>query len=174
MGNNCCVCRNDIDEGNLGEKLQNSNQKTRKTKIQLNSIEHNNTNSINANLTGNFDLQQTNNDTINKDPDSKIPINPPKVPRDKIPDNIINSKKKLKLIIKQSKYLLEGREYIINPGGLIGSRRNAKDGITIFGDFSVSKICKKNTKIYLFYRVTTKMILNFLKKNQKLVKVMLK
>ena len=141
MGNNCCVCnnRNGIDEGNLGEKLKNPNQKTRETRIQLDNIDHNNTNSMNANLTANFDLL-TNNDTINKDPDTKIPINHPRVPRDKIPDSIINSKKKLKLIIKQSKYLLEGREFIINPGGLIGGRRNAKDGITIFGDFSVSKI----------------------------------
>ena len=78
-----------------------------------------------------------NNDTTQKDPDSQIPINPPKVPHNKIPDSIINSKKKLKLIIKQSKYLPEDKELIINAGGLVGSPRNAKDGITFFGDVGV-------------------------------------
>ena len=34
----------------------------------------------------------------------------------------------------------EGREFIINAGGLVGSPRNAKDGITIFGDVGVNKI----------------------------------
>ena len=72
-----------------------------------------------------------------KDPDNQIPINPPKVPHDKIPESIINSRKKLKLIIIQSKYLSEGREFLINAGGLVGSPRNAKDGITIFGDSGV-------------------------------------
>ena len=82
-------------------------------------------------------MQKNNNEKSIKDPDNQIPINPPKIPQDKIPDSIINTRKKLKLIIKQSKYLSEGREFIINAGGLVGSPRNAKDGITIFGDAGV-------------------------------------
>jgi len=144
MGNNCCECNNriGIDDGNLGEKSKNKIQQIKEDKIQYTYKENINTNSINVNLTGNYDLQQTNNVTIQKDPDFQIPIKPPKVPHDIIPDNIINSRKKLKLIIIQSKYLCEGREFIINAGGLIGSRRNLKNGITIFGDYSVSNIYK--------------------------------
>ena len=50
------------------------------------------------------------------------------------------SKNKLKLIIKQSKCLLEGKEYIINSLGLIDSKNknNYLDGIVIFGDINVS------------------------------------
>ena len=144
MGNNCCECnnRNGIDDGNLGGRAKNNIEQIRESKMQFNYKENinNNTNSINANLTGNYDLQQTNNDTTQKDPDTQIPINPPKVPHDKIPDSIIKSRRKLKLIIRQSKYLPEGREFTINAGGLIGSPRNAKDGITIFGDVGVHYI----------------------------------
>lgn len=137
MGN-CCECNNNgIDLGNIGaNKLPYVNQLKRGDRVK------NQTNVTNKNNTGSgsclLDLQQTNNDTNQKDPDSQIPIKPPKVPHDKIPENIINSRKKLKLIIKQSKYLSEGREFIINAGGLVGSSRNARDGITIFGDVSVS------------------------------------
>ena len=140
MGN-CCECKNNntIDDGDLAGKIQYQSQITREDRIKSQNKEKNNTNSINGNLSGIIiDLQQTNNDTTQKDPDSQIPINPPRVPNDKIPDSIINSRKKLKLIIKQSKYLSEGREYIINAGGLVGSPRNAKDGITIFGDVGVN------------------------------------
>ena len=73
------------------------------------------------------------------DLDNNIPLNPPLYPNKIIPENIINSAKKLKLIILQSKYLTEGKEYIINAGGLLGSKRKAKDGITFFGDKSVRK-----------------------------------
>ena len=129
--------QNKIDDGNLGGKIQYQTQITRENRIKSQNKEINNTNSINGNLSGLLDLQQTNNDTGQKDPDNQIPINPPKIPHDKIPDSIINTRKKLKLIIIQSKYLSEGREFIINAGGLIGSPRNAKDGITIFGDAGV-------------------------------------
>lgn len=134
MGN-CCECNNNnaIDDGNLGGKIQI----TREDRIKSQNKDNYGTNSANGNLSGFIDLQQTNNDTTQKDPDSQIPIKPPKVPHDIIPDSIINSRKKLKLIIRQSKYLPEGRELIINAGGLIGSPRNAKDGITIFGDVGV-------------------------------------
>lgn len=152
MGNNCCECNNKngngIDEGNLGGKIKNENQQIRETKIQINSLEFNNTNSLNGNISDNFDLPQANNDTLRRNLDSKILTNPPRVPRDRIPDSIINSKKKLKLIIKQSKYLSEGRELIINAGGLVGSHHNKRDGITIFGDYSVSN--KKLINIIFF------------------------
>lgn len=138
MGN-CCECnKNSIDDGNIGGKIQYQNQITREDRFRSQSKDNFVPNSVNGNLSGFIDLQQTNNDTTQKDPDAQIPIKPPKVPHDKIPDSIINSKKKLKLIIKQSKYLSEGREFIINAGGLVGSPRNAKDGVTIFGDAGVN------------------------------------
>ena len=141
MGNWCkCNNNNAIDEGNLGGKMQYQSQVTREDRIRSQNRENYNTNSANGNLSGFIDLQQTNNDTTQKDPDTQIPINPPKVPHDKIPDSIIKSRRKLKLIIRQSKYLPEGREFIINAGGLVGSPRNAKDGITIFGDVGVHYI----------------------------------
>ena len=117
--------------------MQYKNQLTRDDRIKSQNRDSNNTNSINDNLSGILDYQPTNNDKIQKDPYNQIPLNPPKVPNDRIPDSIINTRKKLKLKIIQSKYLSEGREFIINAGGLIGSPRNAKDGITIFGDAGV-------------------------------------
>ena len=137
MGTCCEYNRNNIDDGNLGGKIQYQTQITRDDRIKTQNREINNSNSVGDNLSGILDLQQTNNERGPKDPDNQIPLNPPKVPHDKIPDSIINTKKKLKLKIIQSKYLSEGREFIINPGGLIGSPRNAKDGITIFGDVGV-------------------------------------
>lgn len=56
-----------------------------------------------------------------------------KLPTSKIPPYIIKTKKHLQLTIFESKFLPEGKVLIINPGGLIGSERNAQDGITIFG-----------------------------------------
>ena len=140
MGTCCEYNRNNIDDGNLGGKIQYPTQITRENRIKSQNKDINNTNSINGNLSGILDFQQTNNETGKKDPDNQIPINPPKIPNDKIPDNLINSRKKLKLIIIQSKYLSEGREFLINAGGLVGSPRNAKDGITIFGDSGVNII----------------------------------
>ena len=49
------------------------------------------------------------------------------------------SKKKLKLKILQSKCLVEGKTYIINSLGLIESKNNHNDGLTIFGDENVYK-----------------------------------
>ena len=135
MGN-CFECnKNEIDYKNMIGKIQI----TKEEKINKQNKD-NNSNSGSGNLSALIDIQQSNNDRIRKCPDSQIPINPPKVPHDRIPDNIIESKRKLKLIIVQSKYLTEGKELIINAGGLIGSLRNAKDGITIFGDAYVNHI----------------------------------
>lgn len=140
MGN-CCECNhNGIDDGNLGGKIKYQAQVSREDRIKSQNNDNYNNNSPNENISGFVDLQQTNNDTTPRDQDSQIPNKPPKVPNDRIPDSIINSKKKLKLIIIQSKYLPEGRELLINAGGLVGSPRNAKDGITIFGDIGVKHI----------------------------------
>ena len=51
--------------------------------------------------------------------------------------NYYISKKKLKIIIKQSKYLMEGKEYLINSLGLINQKNNYNDGLVIFGDTNV-------------------------------------
>ena len=146
MGNFCCENKN-IDEGNFrSEKYQinspimihekNSPNKiiNCETKINHKSLPNlseqnqaNNNSSIN-NTNNYYESNYTNN----------IPLNPPLIPNKTVTENIINSSKKLKLIILQSKYLPEGKEYIINAGGLIGSKRNAKDGVTYFGDISVS------------------------------------
>ena len=48
------------------------------------------------------------------------------------------SKTKLKLIIKQSKNLPEGKEYILNSLGLLINNENkTNDGLVIFGDKNV-------------------------------------
>ena len=134
MGNYCCEFnRNSVDDGNLGGKIQYHNQTDREDKLKMNNKDN-----TNSNLSEINEIQQIYGENYPKDLDSKIPNNPPKVPHDRIPDSIINTKKKLKLTIKQSKYLSEGREFIINPGGLVGIQRNDKDGITLFGDISVN------------------------------------
>ena len=137
MGTCCEYNRNNIDEGNLGGKIQYKNQLTRDDRIKSQNRDSNNTNSINDNLSALLDYQPTNNEKNQKDPYNQIPLNPPKVPNDRIPDSIINTRKKLKLKIIQSKYLSEGREFIINAGGLIGSPRKAKNNITIFEDAGI-------------------------------------
>ena len=130
MGNFCRECNaKNIDEGNLGEKMQiipNKAQKENKISNCETNIEHDN------------DLIQNISNNISQNYlDQQIPF---KIPNKIIPESIINSTRKLKLKILQSKYLDEGKEYIINAGGLIGSKRNAKDGVTYFGDVSVSNI----------------------------------
>ena len=96
------------------------------------------------------------------------------IPLMKIPSTIIQTKKQLQLTIIESKHLQEGKILSINPGGLIGSERDALDGITYFG--------VNNVKIYIFLfyfwiikiRLILKMILISLKKNLILQKDILK
>ena len=73
-----------------------------------------------------------------------------KINEQKIPHDIYISKIKLRIIVKQSKCLLEGKEYLINSLGLLDSNNKTKylDGIVIFGDVNVSK--KKWIYINLF------------------------
>ena len=134
MGNYCCECNNkNIDDGNLGS----SKIKYKEEKKKINKITTCDTKII-ENSIPNLINNNSNNSKYNNE--QNILINPPILPNKIISDNIINSTKKLILIIIQSKYLTEGKEYIINAGGLIGSQRNIKDGITYFGDKSVSYI----------------------------------
>ena len=141
MGNLCYENRN-IDEGNIGSDKQkyniiNKNQEKNDININnSNKISNSETKIINTNSVPNI-LEVNNIENDFNELDNNIPLNPPLYPNKIIPENIINSAKKLKLIILQSKYLTEGKEYIINAGGLLGSKRKAKDGITFFGDKSV-------------------------------------
>ena len=58
----------------------------------------------------------------------------------RIIDMFYLSKTLLKLTVKQSKNLEEGKEYIINSLGLLINNENkTKDGLTIFGDVNVIK-----------------------------------
>ena len=146
MGNNCCKWNNRyVDDENMMSSNIESNPKIREeknkiTKItscdtKINLIENQDKNTI-PNL---LEIYQNNsNNTTQNLNEQNIPTNQALLPNKTIPDIIINSAKKLKLIILQSKFLDEGKEYIINAGGLIGSPRKAKDGITYFGDKSVS------------------------------------
>jgi len=141
MGNFCYENRN-VDEGNIGSDKKKSNiafKNQEKNDININNsnkISNSETKIINTNSVPNIsEVNNIENDF--NELDNNIPLNPPLYPNKIIPENIINSAKKLKLIILQSKYLTEGKEYIINAGGLLGSKRKAKDGITFFGDKSV-------------------------------------
>ena len=91
MGTCCEYNRNNVDEGNLRGKIQYPNQITREDRIKSQNRETNNTNSINDNLIENLDYHRINNEKDQKDFDNKIPLNPPKIPNDRIPDSIINS-----------------------------------------------------------------------------------
>ena len=82
---------------------------------------------------------------------------------------IYYSKKKLKLIIKQSKCLQEGKEYIINSLGLIDAKNNFQDGLVIFGDVNVSLIIN----IFKYSQIQGQ-ILCFLQRRAILLKTMQK
>lgn len=87
-------------------------------------------------------LSKKENDSMHshvRDFDTEIPqIKEMRIPSMKIPIDIIQTKLHLDLIILESKYLPEGRILCINPGGLVGSERNAQDGVTIFGVTNVN------------------------------------
>lgn len=167
MGNLCIENKN-IDEGNFQSETKPVNNIINcETKINQNSIPNLSENNPPNNSINNIN----NNININNEINYNIPSNPPLNPNNIIPENIINSSKKLKLIILQSKYLPEGKEYIINAGGLIGSKRNIKDGITYFGDISVSLILLIILFFFTIFSPSIKTILNFRKMSQKLTKL---
>lgn len=55
------------------------------------------------------------------------------MPSVEIPYEIIRTKKRLALTVIEANFLSEGTVLHINPGGLEGSERMAKDGIVTFG-----------------------------------------
>ena len=137
MGNYCCECNNkNIDDGNLGGNIKN---KLKEDKKKINKITACDT-KVNENSFPNLINNNNEIKDIENIDEQDLIYNPISLQNIIIPEDIINSTKKLKLIIIQSKYIDEGKEYIINAGGLIGSPRNIKDGITYFGDKSVSYI----------------------------------
>jgi len=54
-----------------------------------------------------------------------------------VSNDIIKTKKRLYLRIFESKFITEGTILTINPGGLEGSERMAKDGVVLFGTKNV-------------------------------------
>ena len=131
MGNCCKVNYNDNDLLNSpkNNKLENNNKGKDFSNDYQNQTRHN---------TGIENINKANTDSN-------------KINEQKIPHDIYISKIKLKIIVKQSKCLLEGKEYLINSLGLLDSNNKNKylDGIVIFGDVNVSK--KIEIILYKFY-----------------------
>ena len=131
MGNCCKVNYNDNDLLNSpkNNELENNNKGKDFSNDYQNQTRHN---------TGIENINKANTDSN-------------KINEQKIPHDIYISKIKLKIIVKQSKCLLEGKEYLINSLGLLDSKNKNKylDGIVIFGDVNVSK--KIEIILYKFY-----------------------
>ena len=90
---------------------------------------------------------------------------------EQIDDLYYISKTRLKLVVKQSKNLKEGDEYIINSLGLLTNNKNkTKDGLTIFGDINVIKYINV---LYLYSQIP-ELILFSLSKKAIQNKIMLK
>lgn len=72
--------------------------------------------------------------TISELNKSEIPLTREvRVPSVEIPYEIIRTKKRLALTVIEANFLSEGTVLHVNPGGLEGSERMAKDGIVTFG-----------------------------------------
>ena len=131
MGNCCKVNYNDNDLLNSpkNNELENNNKGKDFSNDYQNQTRHN---------TGIENIQKASTDSN-------------KINEQKIPHDIYISKIKLRIIVKQSKCLLEGKEYLINSLGLLDSNNKNKylDGIVIFGDVNVSK--KIEIILYKFY-----------------------
>ena len=94
---------------------------------------------IMENANNQIQVNENNNNNINNDDINIIDTNINIIPEQNKDLSYI-SKTKLKLTIKQSKNLPEGKEYIINSLGLlINDENKTKDGLTIFGDKNVIK-----------------------------------
>ena len=108
-------------------------------------VNFNTDNDKNSKKTFSRDQKQANNNEKAKDiKDSNMND------KNNYPPKLFISKKKLKLIVKESKCLMEGKEYIINSLGLINSKNSNKDGLTIFGDTNVTN------KYYIIYNLIYK------------------
>ena len=116
-------------------------------------------------------------DNIHKAITNSNKINENNLPKISLEKDIFISNIKLKIIIKQSKCLQEGKEYLINSLGLLDSNNNNKyfDGIVIFGDVNVSNNNNKNNIFILYmFRLIQEQILYFLKKKAIQNKIMQK
>ena len=127
MGNCCNGSFSDNDIVNFS----NSNQSDKKEKGKGLFPEIQNISKYNTGI-DNIHKENTDSNNICNEHSSKIEHE----------KNLYISKTKLKLIIKQSKCLLEGKEYIINSLGLINDNKknNFQDGLVIFGDINVNNI----------------------------------
>ena len=142
----CCEGKNDLKMNKQSELV---------TKKDINNINNNifiKSQTSNSYGFQNENIMKENYDSLNdfspiKDNSyNDIPITKEVlVPQLRVPNDIIQNKKQLQLKIFESKYLSEGKILIINPGGLIGSERNAQDGITYFG--------VNNVKYLLIYKL---------------------
>ena len=149
----CCIPKSDYLI-NKNSELNTNREDIMKNQLKSNKINMNSNQNIDSNKQR--ELEET-------EIPNRIEL---QVPLMKIPSTIIQTKKQLQLTIIESKHLQEGKILSINPGGIIGSERDALDGITYFGVNNVKII------FFLFYfwikkiRLNLKMILIFLKKNQ--------
>ena len=108
----------------------------------INRLYRNHNRHTNNNTTNSILLQKTYTSINNKNPNTntyKHKVDIPKKKEVKIPlieisIDIINNRKRLLLTIVEAKYLQINTQFIINAGGLEGSERLAKDGLTIFGN----------------------------------------
>ena len=148
----CCIPNSDYLI-NKNSELNTNREDIMKNQLKSNKINMNSNQNIDSNKQR--ELEET-------EIPNRIEL---QVPLMKIPSTIIQTKKQLQLTIIESKHLQEGKILSINPGGIIGSERDALDGITYFGVNNVKII------FFLFYfwikkiRLNLKMILIFLKKN---------
>ena len=110
------------------EKFKSNNKKLDENNIIF--FENNNNND------NNIDIINDNNDNDNDI--NIIDTNINNIIQEQNKDIYNISKTKLKLTIKQSKNLPEGKEYLINSLGLLINNENkTKDGLAIFGDKNV-------------------------------------
>ena len=140
MGNCCIGSNNDND---IENNLQNNISKQNKSEKSSSLVYQNQTkNNIGIKIEN---IHKVNTDSLNL-------INQQESQHIIQEKNLYLSKNKLKLIIKQSKSLLEGKEFIINSLGLTeqNNKNNHKDGIVIFGDTNVSeKIYLNNINVFI-------------------------
>ena len=143
MGNCCNGAHNDNDL--LNSPKINNLEKPKNKKIYENNNQININNNTGAGIIKKNNIQKESIESNINEQHKSI-----KIPRDndKYEKDILNiSKIKLKMIIKQSKCLQEGKELIINSLGLMNTDKNNNnmnysDGIVIFGD--------KNVSIFIF------------------------
>ena len=161
MGN-CCNGKN-IDDNDIEKNQQNNQINKHKKENYSSSLDNKQPPTINTCNTG---IEKIKTDSINMPNQQEYP----QLFQEK---NLYISKNIVKLLVKQSKCLLEGKEYIINSLGLIDSnnKNNNQDGLVIFGDINVSNrinLYKNDIK----YRLILELILYFPKKKAILAKIM--